>query len=309
MPQNDRHRPRVVPIEFDADLSLDALPLKERVSLVLVEHGHAGLLINGKAWNLAAPCAVCLSQYDRLALLHTRRITARAFSFDPRFLNSSLSFEALADNRFTALEDEHDRNMLHMFIRHPEAYAGIIPLPSSAFLRIREWMEVIGTETSAQSDGMWTCRIRRYLLQSLYLMHDTFMDMAKSGFSGLAPACKDYAELALEYIHTHYQEAISLERIIKAVNLNRTSLNKKFKELTGHTVMDYLLRHRIKIACEALAHTNLRLAELAQACGFAYDTYFIKQFTNKMGMSPLEYRQSCWDRKKEAASRSGEKQG
>ncbi|MNC73609.1 Urease operon transcriptional activator [compost metagenome] len=73
--------------------------------------------------------------------------------------------------------------------------------------------------------------------------------------------------------------------------------------------MDYLLRHRIKIACEALTHTNLKISELAEACGFAYDTYFIKQFTNKMGMSPMEYRHSSWVRRKEAAVQSVEKQG
>jgi AraC-like DNA-binding protein len=283
--------------------------MEDRVSLVLVEQGFAGISVNGKVWNLTAPCAICVSPYDRIALLHHRRLFARAFSFNPRFLNSSLSFEALVDNRFTALEDEHDRNMLNMFIRHHEDYAGIIPLSSSAFLRVREWMEIIGTETYAQSDGMWTCRIRRYLLQSLYLMHDAYMDMAKNGFNVPDSADKDYAELALEYIHTHYQEPIKLETVTKTVNLNRTSLNKKFKELTGHTVMDYLLRHRIKIACEALTHTNLRISELAEACGFAYDTYFIKQFTNKMGMSPMEYRHSSWVRRKESAIQSVEKQG
>jgi YesN/AraC family two-component response regulator len=62
--------------------------------------------------------------------------------------------------------------------------------------------------------------------------------------------------------------------------------------------MNYLICHRIKIACEALAHTNLRLAEIAAACGFKYDTYFIKQFSKRMGITPSEYRQKEWELKK-----------
>jgi transcriptional regulator GlxA family with amidase domain len=58
--------------------------------------------------------------------------------------------------------------------------------------------------------------------------------------------------------------------------------------------MKYLLRHRIKIACDALTHTNLSLAEIAEAIGFKYDTYFIKQFSAKIGQSPTEYRHSFW---------------
>jgi YesN/AraC family two-component response regulator len=61
--------------------------------------------------------------------------------------------------------------------------------------------------------------------------------------------------------------------------------------------MEYLLKHRIKIACETLTHTNLSITEIAEAVGFKYDTYFIKQFTTKMGKTPTEYRHSFWDEK------------
>lgn len=74
-------------------------------------------------------------------------------------------------------------------------------------------------------------------------------------------------------------------------------MNRHFKEKTGHTAIDYLISHRIKIACEALVHINLKIGELAQACGFKYDTYFIKQFSKKMAISPSEYRQNEWKRK------------
>jgi len=48
MPQNDRHRTRVVPIEFEAHESFDALPLAGRVSIVLISNGKASLFLTKK---------------------------------------------------------------------------------------------------------------------------------------------------------------------------------------------------------------------------------------------------------------------
>lgn len=292
MPQNDRYRTRIVPIEFEANEQIESLPNSERVTLVFITNGNGTIIINEKTWTLSAPCVICLSKYDRITVLNKQKLSAKSFSINPVFINSSLSFEALSENKFMNLEDQHDRNLLNMFLKHSDIFAGIIDIPSSMYLRISEWMGIIGSETLAQSDGMWTCRIRRYLLQTLYLIEDLYLSIARSGFEEIPLTEKEHAEIALEYIHTNYQHDITLETLCKAVNLNRTSLNKRFKEKTGHTIIDYLINHRIKIACEALGHTNLRLTEIAQACGFMYDTYFIKQFSKRMGISPSEYRQN-----------------
>lgn len=298
LPQNDRHRTRIVPIEFNANEQLDSLPMSERVTLVFITDGNSSIMVNEKTWTLSAPCVICLSHYDQISVLNKHHFSAKSFSFNPVFLNSSLTFEALFNNQFIHLEDEHDRNMLMMFLSHSDRFAGIIQIPSAMYLRISEWISIIGTETYAQSDGMWTCRIRRYLLQTLYLVNDIYLDMVKNEFDDIPQNQKDHVEIALEYIHVNYQNDIALDDLCKIVNLNRTSLNRRFKEKTGHTAMDYLINHRIKIACEALAHTNLKISELAEACGFKYDTYFIKQFSSKMKISPSEYRQREWDRKK-----------
>ena len=54
--------------------------------------------------------------------------------------------------------------------------------------------------------------------------------------------------------------------------------------------MSYLLSHRLKVAGDLLTHTGMSLNEIARSTGFEYDTYFIKQFTAKRGISPTAYR-------------------
>ncbi len=291
MPQNDRHRPRIVPIESEAHETFENLPLRERVSIVFISNGNASFIYNGKALTVTAPCVMLISQYDSLKLVESHRIEAKSFSFNPVFLNSSLTFERLKKNDFTEMEDEHDRNMMNLFLHRDEYYNGILELPAKTYLRILEWMAIIGTEVFAQSDGYWTCRIRRYLLQTLYLVEDICMERKNPQ---TATKEKSLVDILLEYIHINYSEDISLDLLCQLVHTNRTTLNRKFKARTGFSAMEYLLRYRLKLACESLVHTNLSLAEISEAIGFKYDTYFIRQFTAKMGMSPTEYRRKAW---------------
>jgi AraC-like DNA-binding protein len=295
MPQNDRHRPRIVPIEFEANESLTTLPLAERMSIILITNGRASILLNGKSVLLTAPCVMLISQYDSIKLIETFRLAAKSFHFYPTFINSALTFDRLKANDFNEMEDEHDRNMMNLFLNRDEYYDGTMDLPPSTYLRIFEWLAIIGTEVYAQSDGYWTCRIRRYLLQTLYLFDDLYMERATSHTMKRE---KSPVDILLEYIHVNYSNDISLDDLCRLVHTNRTSLNRKFKEQIGHTAIEYLQKHRIKLACDMLIHTNLSIVEIAEAIGFKYDTYFIKQFTAKMGQSPTEYRHSYWEKEK-----------
>ena len=232
-----------------------------------------------------------ISQYDTVKLIEATRLAAKSFSFNPIFMNSALTFDRLSANDFFELEDEHDRNMMNLFLRRDEYYDGTIDLPAKTYLRISEWLAIMGTEVFAQSDGYWTCRIRRYLLQTLYLFDDIYMEWKTNN---TIKREKSPVDILLEYIHVNYLNDIALDDLCELIHMNRTTLNRKFKEQVGFTAMEYLLRHRIKIACDALSHTNLSILEIAEAVGFKYDTYFIRIFEKKMGMSPTAYRQSTW---------------
>ncbi|MFF2888521.1 helix-turn-helix domain-containing protein [Paenibacillus sp. NPDC057967] len=142
-----------------------------------------------------------------------------------------------------------------------------------------QWFFVLGTEVQAQSDERWACRIKKYLIQIMGLLEDLNRDSQHSP-----------VDAVLEYIHTHYPQKISLEDLTKCAHMNRVTLNQLFQERCGYTAIGYLLSHRLKMACDLLTHTDMSLHDIAGAIGFQYDTYFIKQFTAKKGMSPTSYR-------------------
>ena len=181
--------------------------------------------------------------------------------------------------------------MLYMFTKHHDNYQGIFELTPQNYIHINELMLMIGAETYSQSDGFWTCRIRRMLMQLTTCINDIFSDQRKLKFFEL-PVQNNPATICAEYIHTNYAREISLNDLCSLVNLNRTSLNQRFKQQFSCTCMEYLLMYRLKIAQELLSNTNMKMDEIAQNCGFKYDSYFVRQFTNKLGISPAAYRKN-----------------
>lgn len=292
MPQQDRHRKRTVLIEFESHETFENQPLADRMTIILISNGYGTFLLNGKTITLKTPSILLLAPSDKLELLEQKRLAAKSFSFHPCFINSALTYESLLENKFKQIEDEHDRNMMNFFLRRNDLYKGYLELPANTYLRISEWLAIIGTETFSQSDGKWTCRIRRYLLQTLYLIED-ILDSAEWNQTQKR---KSPVDICLEYIHVNYPNDISQQTLCDLAHTNRTTLNRKFKEQVGMTSIGYLLYYRIKIACEALTHTNLSIAEISEATGFQYDTYFIRQFAKKMGISPTDYRKQAWEK-------------
>lgn len=98
MPQKDFHKERTIPIEFNFYNKLDYLPLKERCSVILITCGSATIKINSYIRRLNSPCALCLSQYDTLELIHCENLSAKSFHFDPWYIKACLCFDNLDDS-------------------------------------------------------------------------------------------------------------------------------------------------------------------------------------------------------------------
>lgn len=274
MPQIDRYKNRTVNIEFVPVEDLNRLPYAERRSLVLITSGSLQGTLNGLPISIVAPGVLCLAENDDLKVSEMQHIAAQSFHFHPDFLNSV----RLSETEQSFPSAPSIQTGLSFFQR-VDPYSGIPRLTVNAYPHIFEWFFVLGTEVMAQSDERWACRIKKYLIQILGLLEELNRNLEPSP-----------VDLVLEHIHTNYPRKMILEDLTKIAHLNRVTLNKLFQARCGSTAMGYLLSYRLKVACELLTHTDMNLNDIARATGFEYDTYFIKQFTSKKGMSPTTYR-------------------
>lgn len=94
------------------------------------------------------------------------------------------------------------------------------------------------------------------------------------------------------YIDEHYMEPITLQSIGKVMYLNPYYIGHIFKQMSGYSPMQYLLRRRIGEAQTLLIETDLPLSEIAGRVGFETQSYFNTQFTKNIGMPPKKFRQS-----------------
>lgn len=99
-----------------------------------------------------------------------------------------------------------------------------------------------------------------------------------------------YIEEALKYIESNYSEQISINKIAKWLNLDRSYMYRLFKSITGISPQEYLLDFRIRKACDLLKNTGLTITNISRSVGYEDSLYFSRLFKNKKGKTPSEYR-------------------
>lgn len=96
-----------------------------------------------------------------------------------------------------------------------------------------------------------------------------------------------------EYIHVHYAESdLTNSSIAGHFNYHPYHLSKLMKEATGETLRSYLLHYRLRMAKNALITTTWDIGTVAWKCGFNSTAYFIKQFKERIGITPKHYRKT-----------------
>jgi AraC-like DNA-binding protein len=95
---------------------------------------------------------------------------------------------------------------------------------------------------------------------------------------------------ALAYIHRHYRERLSRERVARVAGFAPAYFSVLFSEREKTTFERYLLRLRIEQAKQLLEDTRLPAARVAELAGFKSPQYFCTAFRQATNMAPIEYR-------------------
>lgn len=107
---------------------------------------------------------------------------------------------------------------------------------------------------------------------------------------GLYP-CHPIVKQAIQYIHKHLNEEITLQLIAREIYCNPTYLSQVFKKEVHMNFSDFLVQARLKRAMLLLATTSLPIGEIAEQVGIPNQSYFSRSFIRLTGMQPSKYRQ------------------
>ena len=105
-----------------------------------------------------------------------------------------------------------------------------------------------------------------------------------------APERKSRIGEVIRYIHSHYQEEISLEMLAQMFYVSPYYLCREFKKSTNSTIVRYINVTRIMNAERKFMETSKNITDISRETGFSNLTHFNRVFKSVTGMSPSQYR-------------------
>lgn len=89
-----------------------------------------------------------------------------------------------------------------------------------------------------------------------------------------------------EYIDAHLDKSLSLEELAQVVPMSPGYFSRLFKQSTGFTPHQYVIRQRVKTAKELLRQRKLSIADVAYQVGFANQGHLNYHFKKFTGVTP-----------------------
>lgn len=120
---------------------------------------------------------------------------------------------------------------------------------------------------------------RRKLVSNMY---ESEILVSQSKSRRVSKVCK--------YIEENMSQKIILSDVAKLVNMSDSAFSHFFKKKTGISFITYVNNLRVAKACDLLASTSLSASEICYDCGFNNKSNFIRIFTKRKNMTPIEYR-------------------
>jgi len=95
---------------------------------------------------------------------------------------------------------------------------------------------------------------------------------------------------AIRFIREHSDDGINVSNVVAKIGVSRSTLERRFRDLLGCTVHEYIHRRRMERVRRLLLETNYTAARIAEMTGFSTSTYFGATFRKHTGMTPGQFR-------------------
>lgn len=99
-----------------------------------------------------------------------------------------------------------------------------------------------------------------------------------------------FLQNAIEIVEKHMMNSeFSVEMLVKEMNMSRSNLYLKIKELTGLSSSEFIRNIRLKRAVQLFEKSDLSVKEIMYMTGFNTASYFSKCFKKQFGVVPSKY--------------------
>lgn len=96
------------------------------------------------------------------------------------------------------------------------------------------------------------------------------------------------ATKVINYLRQHLAEDFSIDEIASELGITTSYMCRCVKSATGLSILDHLNIIRCYTAKHLLYHTDKKISEIAELCGYRNASYFAKNYKKIIGISPSE---------------------
>ncbi|NDL67059.1 AraC family transcriptional regulator [Anaerotalea alkaliphila] len=93
----------------------------------------------------------------------------------------------------------------------------------------------------------------------------------------------------IRYIHENYRD-LTLTDCAGHFNFNVDYMGKRIKQVFGESFTNHVKHKKLDEACHLLEHTHDPVTEIVNRIGYSNVSYFYRQFRQRYGVTPDEYR-------------------
>ena len=125
-----------------------------------------------------------------------------------------------------------------------------------------------------------------YLCEFLVYLNRAYFSLPDSIWEDVSE--NENVNQVVTYIHEHLAEDLSLDKLASHFYVSKSYLSHKFKEYTGLTLYQFIIKKRLVVARNMLRE-GLPVTTVCLQCGFNDYSNFLKQFKREFGRSPKEF--------------------
>ena len=104
-------------------------------------------------------------------------------------------------------------------------------------------------------------------------------------------ADREFIERAVAVVEANMSNsALDIDMLCTEMAISRSSLYRKFADITGQKPTEFVRVIRLRRAAEMIKAGDCTISEIAYACGFSSPSYFNRRFKEMFGASPTEFR-------------------
>ena len=98
------------------------------------------------------------------------------------------------------------------------------------------------------------------------------------------------SQSTVDHIREHQHQRLTVEQLAARAKVSPRQLHRKFRDVFGLSVREFLVKTRVQAASDALLHSDRPIAQIAAEFGFCDQSAFTQLFRKHMGLTPRRFR-------------------